>query len=87
MLQKWALLNVSCGSVSSCIRRAVSGSSDRRNCSFQSKAKRALRQGVVAVAGARAVPGQVGGVGRDLVGDHALLDVLASRAGPGAPWA
>ena len=33
-------------------------------------------QGVVAVAGAGAMAGQVGGVGRDLVGDHPLLDVL-----------
>src|SRR5688572_8442982 len=41
MLQKWALLKVSCGSVSSCMRRAVSGSSDKRNCSFQSNPKRA----------------------------------------------
>src|SRR5262245_33580666 len=41
MLQKWADLKVSCGSVSSWNARAVSGSSERRNCSFQSKAKRA----------------------------------------------
>ena len=41
MLQKWALLNVSCGSVSSWYFRAVSGSSDSRNYSFQSKANRA----------------------------------------------
>ena len=35
MLQNAAVLNASCGKVSSCILRAVSGSSDRRNCSSQ----------------------------------------------------
>ncbi len=34
-------------------------------------------EGVVAVAGALAAAGEVGGVGGDLVGDHALLHVFA----------
>ena len=76
MLQNAAVLKASCGSVSSCIRRAVSGSSDSRNCSSQLNVIARARQGVVAVAGAGAVPGEVGGVGRDLVGDHALADVF-----------
>src|SRR5450432_2104054 len=37
MEQKCASLNPSSGSVSSCIERAVSGSSDNANCRFQSK--------------------------------------------------
>src|SRR5271157_3909488 len=41
MLQKAAVLKASCGSVSSCILRAVSGSSERRNWSFQLKLYRA----------------------------------------------
>src|SRR5207253_10839192 len=40
--QNFADLNTSCGSVSSCIARAVSGSSDSSNCRFQSNSKRAL---------------------------------------------
>src|SRR5262249_40885302 len=38
-----------------------------------------LREGVVAPLRARMPLGEVGGVRRDLVGDHALLDVLAVR--------
>src|ERR1019366_3867666 len=41
MEQNSALLKYSSGRVSSCIACAVSGSSDRRNCSFQSNAYRA----------------------------------------------
>ena len=37
MEQKWASLKPSSGSVSSCMARAVSGSSDKSNCRFQSK--------------------------------------------------
>src|SRR5262249_15991673 len=40
--QNFADLNTSCGSDSSCIARAVSGSSDSSNCLFQSNSKRAL---------------------------------------------
>src|SRR5207244_11369195 len=40
--QNFADLNTSCGSVSSCIDRAVSGSSDSSNCLFQSNSKRAF---------------------------------------------
>src|SRR5207244_10473562 len=40
--QNFADLNTSCGSVSSCIARAVSGSSDSSNCRFQSNSKRAF---------------------------------------------
>jgi hypothetical protein len=40
--QNLADLNTSCGSVSSCIDRAVSGSSDSSNCRFQSNSNRAL---------------------------------------------
>lgn len=36
-------------------------------------------EGVVAVAAAGAVAGDVGGVGGDLVRDHALLDVFLVR--------
>ena len=38
MEQKAAVLNASWGRVSSCMRRAVSGSRERRNCSSQSNA-------------------------------------------------
>src|SRR5579872_2607877 len=40
--QNFADLNTSCGSVSSCMARAVSGSSDNSNCRFQSNSKRAF---------------------------------------------
>ena len=77
--QNFADLNTSCGSVSSCIARAVSGSSDSSNCRFQSNSKRALRQLVVALAGVLAAAGDVAGVGGDLVGDHALPHVVLVR--------
>jgi hypothetical protein len=59
----------------------VSGSSDRRNCSFQSKANRALLSASSRSA-RRGGAGDVGGVGGDLVGDHALLDVFRCWATP-----
>src|SRR5262249_9749332 len=40
--QNLADLNPSCGNVSSCIDRAVSGSRDSSNCRFQSNSKRAF---------------------------------------------
>ena len=40
--QNFADLNTSCGNVSSCIARAVSGSSDNSNCRFQSNSNRAF---------------------------------------------
>ena len=76
MLQKWALLKVSCGRVSSCMRRAVSGSSDWRNCSFQSKAKRARLRASSRWRAAGTMASQIGGVGGDFVGDDALLHVV-----------
>ncbi len=45
-----------------------------------------LRQRVVPGPRSRMALGEVGGVGRDLVGDDAVLDVLLVRAGRGAPW-
>ena len=77
--QKCAVLAGSAGSVSSWNSRAVSGSSDSANWSFQRNSKRACGQRVVALLGARMPLGQIGGVGGDLVGDHAVLDVLAVR--------
>jgi hypothetical protein len=40
-LQKWAVLAGSCGSVASCMVRAVTGSSDRLNWSYHRNSKRA----------------------------------------------
>ena len=59
--------------------RAVSGSSERLNWSSQRNSKRALLDGVVAVLRAGMAFGQIGGVGGDFVGDHAVFDVLFVR--------
>ena len=85
--QKWAVLAGSAGSVSSWYARAVSGSSDSSNWSCQRNSKRALDRASSQHLGAGVALGQVGGVGRDLVGDHALLDVVAVGQARGAPWA
>ena len=77
MEQKCASLKPSSGSVSSCMERAVSGSSESANCSFQSKRVAGARKRVVAVAGAGAMARDIGGVRGDLVGDDAGLHVVA----------
>jgi hypothetical protein len=47
------------------------------NWSSQRNSKRALLKASSQILGAGVALGEVGGVGGDLVGDHALLDVLA----------
>ena len=79
MLQKWAVLAPSCGRVSSWNSRAVSGSSAEVELVLPAELEAGLAQRVVAVLGAGVALGQVGGVGGDLVGDDAVLDVLLVR--------
>jgi hypothetical protein len=74
--QKCATLWASLGSVSSCIARAVSGSRPRLNWSSQRNSKRART--ARRRAAARGVTlREVGRVRGDLVGDDAVLDVVA----------
>ncbi len=54
----------------------MSGSKASSKCFSQFEAARALVELVVPVAGAGDAQRDVGGVGRDLVGDAALLDVV-----------
>jgi hypothetical protein len=74
--QKCASLKPSSGSVSSCMERAVSGSSESSNWRFQSKRVAGARELVVAIARAGPVPRDIGGVGRDLVRDEPGLHVF-----------
>ena len=76
MEQNSALLKHSEGSVSSCMERAVSGSSERANCLSQSKANRAREISSSRSRAPGPSPRDVGGVGRDLVGDDPLPDVV-----------
>jgi hypothetical protein len=75
MEQKWESLAPSWGRVSSWKARAVSGSIERSNWSCQRNSKRA-RERASSRSRARVALGEVGGVGRDAIGDQALLDVL-----------
>ena len=77
MLQKCASLAASAGSVSSWYRRAVSGSSAEVELVVPAELEARLAHRVVARAGARMALGDVGRVRGDLVGDQALLDVVA----------
>ena len=82
--QKCATLAPSAGSVSSWKARARSGSSAEVELVLPAKLEARLGQRVVARLRAGMPLGQIRGVGGDLVGDDALLDVVAVRAGPGA---
>jgi len=56
--------------------RAVSGSRDNANCFFPVEFISRVAESVVAVAGAGAAAGDVGGVGGNFVGDDAVFDVF-----------
>jgi hypothetical protein len=84
--QNCAVLNTSCGSVSSCIRRAGLGVERQANCSFQSKAKRA---GDRASSRSRAPLrcGRRRRRGRRSCRRSRPASRRPCWAGPGAPWA
>ena len=65
------------GNVSSWKARAVSGSRPRLNWSSQRNSKRAFESALSRAWAPGCALGEVGGVRRDLVGDDALLDVVA----------
>ena len=77
--QNFADLNTSCGSVSSCIARAVSGSSDNSNCRFQSNSNRAFDNSSSRLRAFLRPRAMSAGVSRDLVGDHALAHIVLVR--------
>ncbi len=75
--QKCAVLAPSAGRVWSWYCSAVSGSSDRLNWSRQRNSKRARLSASSRSLRRRVALGEIGGVGGELVGDHADLDVVA----------
>ena len=87
MLQKAADLNASCGQGLVVHAAGGLGVEGEPELLFPVEVVAGAGERVVAVAGAGAVAGQVGGVGGDLVGDHALAARLRPRAAPGVPWA
>src|SRR5262249_39511165 len=77
--QNLADLNTSCGSVSSCIARAVSGSSDSSNCRFQSNSKRAFDRASSRSRAPLRPRATVGGGGGVLVAEAAVGDIVVVR--------
>ena len=74
--QNLASLKASSGSSSSCIVRAVSGSSESANCFSHSKFEARFGKRVVAVARAGAIARDVGGVRGDFISDDALTHIV-----------
>src|SRR5205823_896422 len=82
MEQKCASLKPSSGRVSSCMDSAISGSSDSANCFFQSKVKRAAGKRVVAVAGTRPMPRQIGRMCGNFISDNSGPHIIALYTRP-----